>query len=249
MTRLDRSGGTDSGGETPLRLVAGLGNPGREYARTRHNVGFEVLDRLAARRGLSWNREKKWKAEVARDGALVFVKPLTYMNLSGEAVAPVAAFFKIPAEGILVVADDADLDFGTLRFRAQGSAGGHNGLKSIARSLGHDRFPRLKIGIGRRPDATRDDASAREPGIIGHVLGKFSDAESADLEKILARAEEAVNYALSAGLAAAMNRFNQKPAKARRPKTQRETPPTEEPEAPPRGADETPRPGGTTQPT
>jgi len=193
-----------------IRLVVGLGNPGREYAATRHNVGFMVADRLGAERQARWNFEKKWKAEVARDASLIFAKPQTYMNVSGEAVAQLCRFFKISPESVLIVFDDVDLPLGRLRFRPSGSAGGHNGVKSIIQHLGTDRIPRLKFGIGRKG-----------PGggkMVGHVLGRFSDDETEAVEKSLAQAQDAVNYALANGLAAAMNRFNTDPEKAARKK-------------------------------
>ncbi len=190
-------------------MIVGLGNPGRKYERTRHNVGFDLVDRLAGERGLEWRPEKKWKAELARtaDGGLVLVKPQTYMNLSGEAVIKVCSFFKIPPTEVLVVYDDADLPLGRLRFRPSGSAGGHNGVRSLIQHFGTDRFPRLKFGIGRDPSV---DADPRRD-MVSHVLGRFEAHEIECLEKNMANATEAVNCALSAGLPAAMNRFNQIP--------------------------------------
>ena len=202
----------------PIRLIVGLGNPGRDYAGTRHNVGFMIADRLADERRAPWKREKKFKAEVAREGDLILAKPQTYMNLSGESVAQLCHFFKIPAGSVLIVFDDVDLDLGRLRIRQSGSAGGHNGVKSIIQHLGTDRIPRLKFGIGR----------SGHPGgkMTGHVLGRFAPDETAAVEKSLAHAQDAVNYALAAGLAAAMNRFNTDPAKAK--KKNQPTPDTEE---------------------
>ncbi len=201
----------------PVRMIIGLGNPGPKYAGTRHNVGFDLVDRLVAERGLDWRPEKKWKAEVARsgDGTLIFAKPQTYMNLSGEAVIKLGSFFKIPPAEMFVVYDDADLPLGRLRIRLSGSAGGHNGIKSLIQHLGTDRFARLKFGIGRDPAEKADPRR----DMVGHVLGRFADTEKDALEKSMARAAEAVNYALSSGLAASMNRFNQNPeAPARKPK-------------------------------
>ena len=220
-------------------MIVGLGNPGSKYARTRHNVGFDLVDRLASERGLDWRSEKKWKAEVARslDGELVLAKPQTYMNLSGESVIKLCSFFKIPPAQVLVVYDDADLPLGRLRIRLSGSAGGHNGVKSLIQHFGTDSFPRLKFGIGRNAGEKADPRH----DMVGHVLGKFSAEEAPDLEKSMARAAEAVNDALSSGLASAMNRFNQNPdtpaGKSKPPKRKQsqETPsdsPSEKPKDP-----------------
>lgn len=183
-----------------IRLVVGLGNPGPEYDKTRHNIGFELVDRMVRERGWKWARERKFRARIAREtAALIFAKPLTYMNLSGNAVARLMRFFQLEPDQILVVYDDVDLPVGRLRFRAGGSAGGHNGIKSLIEYLGTNEFPRLKIGIGA--------AGGREE-MIDHVLGKFGEEESAELEKVLAIAQDGVNCALSAGLDRAMNQFN-----------------------------------------
>lgn len=192
----------ESPGEPVLRLVAGLGNPGGKYEGTRHNVGFEVLNRLIAARGETWTAERRWQCLVARSGNLTFIKPSTFVNLSGRAVSAVSKFFKIQPEEILVVHDDVDLPLGRLRFRAQGSAGGHNGLKSIIAELGTDGFPRLKVGIGRSEESRKD--------MVDHVLGKFDSAEREILEKSLQESVWAVECALDRGLAAAMNDFNRR---------------------------------------
>lgn len=211
-----------------IRLIVGLGNPGPRYAATRHNVGFEIVDRLVRARGWAWKAERKWSAEIARpnDGSLVLVKPQTYMNLSGESVGRIAAFFKIAPGAVLVIHDDVDLPLGRLRLRASGSAGGHNGIKSIIQHLGTDAFPRLKFGVGR---AGEGEAPRRDT--IDHVLGRFDPAENETLEKSLARAIDAVDCALSAGLAAAMNRFNQNPEAAPKPRPKPEIHPTTPPES------------------
>lgn len=209
------------GGEPPIRLVLGLGNPGTRYQGTRHNVGFDIVDRMAASRGLVWRAEKKWRAEIARtpDGRLILAKPLTFMNLSGESAGAIATFHKIPPGALLVVHDDVDLPLGRLRLRSGGSAGGHNGLKSIIQHLGTDAFPRLKCGVGRAAEG-----AAPRRDLIDHVLGRFDPEERETLEKTLATAVDAVDCALSRGLAAAMNRFNQTPgAPGPRPRTETET--------------------------
>ncbi|MDF1825216.1 MAG: aminoacyl-tRNA hydrolase [Verrucomicrobiales bacterium] len=185
-----------------IRLVVGLGNPGPEYEGTRHNIGFDLVDRLAATRSLKWTRERKFRSKIATQSAsLILSKPLTFMNLSGNAVARLTKFYKLKPDQVLVVYDDVDLPIGKMRFRANGSAGGHNGIKSLIEYLGTNEFPRLKLGIG---------AAGRPGGMVDHVLGKFSEEESRELEKVLAIAEDGVNCALSAGLSAAMNQYNRR---------------------------------------
>ena len=182
-----------------FRLLVGLGNPGREYAGTRHNVGFMVLDRIAAAAGARFRAGRKWQAEVAVAGDTWLCKPQTYMNLSGESVGAIARFHKIEPSSVLVVLDDMALPLGRLRFRERGTAGGHNGLQSILDHLGTREVPRLRIGIG-----------SAEPGAAtGHVLGRFSVDERPLVEQALDRAVEAIQFAQSHDLPAAMNRFNQ----------------------------------------
>jgi peptidyl-tRNA hydrolase, PTH1 family len=185
-------------------LIAGLGNPGADYAATRHNAGFLLLDRLAARWGAAWNLESRWKARVGRgerEGRKVLLcQPQTFMNLSGEAVAPLAAYFQVPVECVLVAVDDADLPFGTIRMRPGGSSGGHHGLESIERHLGTRSFPRLRIGIGRK------EAGQRQ--ITDYVLGRFASEEREELEKVLTRAADQVECWLLAGIERAMNQYN-----------------------------------------
>jgi PTH1 family peptidyl-tRNA hydrolase len=183
-----------------LRLIVGLGNPGRDYAATRHNVGFLILDRLAASLGASFSREKKWQAEVARAGEVILLKPQTFMNLSGESVGAVVSFHRILPSQCLIVFDDKDLPFGRLRIRLGGSAGGHKGMKSIIDHLGTPDVPRLRFGIGAPADARQE--------LTGHVLGNFAPDERAVLEKRLDRAVDAIHYALRSGVDRAMDRFN-----------------------------------------
>lgn len=193
-----------------IRLVAGLGNPGRKYLETRHNVGFMLLDRLATSQGESWAEEKKWHTQVFRSGDAYYLKPQTFMNESGKAVAAVSKFYQLTPDQLLVVYDDVDLPLGSLRFRADGSAGGHNGIKSIISHLGTQAFPRLKVGIGRSEGAKK---------MIGHVLGKFETEEQEILEKTLQEAQSALECALDRGLDTAMNQFNRKPkSKKKQPK-------------------------------
>ena len=182
----------------PFQLIVGLGNPGRDYADTRHNVGFMILERLAARSGAVWRTEKRWQTEVARAGMTWLCKPQTYMNLSGEAVSSMTGFYKIPHDSVLVVLDDMALPLGKLRLRASGSAGGHNGLQSVITHLGTPMVARMRVGIG----------SAQPGEAVGHVLGRFSPAEKVALGETLDRALAAIDCAQTQGLPAAMNAFN-----------------------------------------
>ena len=187
-------------------LIAGLGNPGREYARTRHNAGFMVAERLAERARASWSNERKFDARVARweraGQKVLLVMPGTFMNASGESVGAVAAFYQISPRQVLVVVDDADLPFGEIRMRPSGSSGGHHGLESVEQHLATRDYPRLRVGIGREP------GSARE--ITGYVLSDFGRADRELLDKVLARACDQVECWLTDGIQAAMNRFNGK---------------------------------------
>ncbi len=193
-----------------FRLLVGLGNPGREYAGTRHNVGFMVLDRLAASWGASFRAEKKWQADVATapmqnpcgGGDVWLLKPQTYMNLSGESVSELARFYKIEPARVLVVLDDMALPLGRLRIRERGTAGGHNGLQSILDHLGTQEVPRLRIGIGS------GGAGGSAGAAVGHVLGRFAVDERPLVEQSLDRAAEAVRFAQDNDLPSAMNRFN-----------------------------------------
>ena len=186
-----------------MKLVAGLGNPGREYAGTRHNVGFEVMDLLARRHHLPWPAKLDGSSVEARwrrpDADVLLVKPLTYMNLSGRAVSELARFYKIDLPDVLVVTDDVNLPLGRLRARASGSEGGHNGLRSIAESFGTIDYARLRIGVGRG-DLRRD--------LADHVLARFEPDEQAGMEDAIARAADAVEVWISDGLARVMNTFN-----------------------------------------
>ncbi len=189
------------------KLVVGLGNPGREYAGTRHNVGFEVLDRLAKKLDCSFRNKAKFSAivgELTLDaGKVVLAKPQTYMNRSGASVGALANWLKILPGEMLVLVDDADLPLGQIRLRLSGGSGGHNGLRSIIESLGGDEeFARLRIGIGRTGPVGED--------ITDHVLGKFSAAERSVAAGMIGEAVEAVECCLREGLTTAMNRFNRK---------------------------------------
>jgi len=185
---------------TSFQLVVGLGNPGRQYEGTRHNAGFMVLDRLAAGAGVAFESKPKWQCHIAKlpGSGILLVKPQCFMNLSGRPVKQIASFHKWNPENMLVVYDDAALPLGKLRFREKGSAGGHNGIRSLIEHFGGDGFPRLKVGIG----------GAEGDNMVGHVLGNFREEERELLENTLARAVAAVQLALSQGLAAAASFYN-----------------------------------------
>jgi PTH1 family peptidyl-tRNA hydrolase len=180
-------------------LIVGLGNPGADYAKTRHNAGFLLVEKLAADWKCDWTVEKKFRARVAkadRSGKrLLLCQPQTFMNLSGETVGALANFYQLPLARILVAADDADLPVGTVRLRAGGSSGGHHGLESIEQHLASRDFARLKLGIGRR-DGLRE--------ITDYVLGRFDATETKTLEKVLERASKQVETWLDAGIEKAM---------------------------------------------
>ncbi len=180
-------------------LIVGLGNPGAEYANTRHNAGFLLVEKLAARWKCDWANEKKFRARIAktvRDGKRIFLcQPQTFMNLSGETVGVLKNFYQLPLGQLMVAADDADLPLGTIRLRGSGSSGGHHGLESIEQHLASREYARLKIGIGRK-DGLRE--------ITNHVLGRFDAAENELLKKVLDRAAGQVETWLDAGVEKAM---------------------------------------------
>lgn len=186
-----------------LFLIVGLGNPGGEYAKTRHNAGFMLVEKLANRWRADWNNEKKFQSRIAktdRDGnRLVLCEPQTFMNLSGEAVGALVKFYQLPQTKLIVAVDDADLPLGEIRLRPSGSSGGHHGLESIEQHLGSREYARLRIGIGRK-DSRRE--------IAGHVLGKLSATELELMEKILTRASDQVEAWVKHGLQKAMSQFN-----------------------------------------
>jgi PTH1 family peptidyl-tRNA hydrolase len=186
-----------------MKLIVGLGNPGSEYRDTRHNVGFLVADELARR----WRVPDAWREKfealhirtIAGEYPVVVAKPLTFMNLSGHAVAGLAGFYKIDPADVLVVTDDVALPLGRLRARPEGSAGGHNGLKSIIPPLGTPAFPRLRIGVGRGDDR-RD--------LVDHVLGRFEAGERETVSAAVLRAADASERFLSDGIERVMSAFN-----------------------------------------
>ena len=186
-------------------IICCLGNPDREYENTRHNVGFVTADVLSARTGIPVKRIR-FKAltgagEIAGHKVLI-MKPNTYMNLSGTALQEAAAFYKVPAERCLVVSDDVTLDSGRLRLRRNGSAGGHNGLKSIINMLGTQDFPRVKIGVGKKPHPDYD--------LADWVLGKFTPDDQKRIAQAAEKACDAIECVLSKGMEQAMNRYNAK---------------------------------------
>jgi peptidyl-tRNA hydrolase, PTH1 family len=200
-----------------MKLIVGLGNPGKEYAKTRHNAGFRVLDLLAGKLGSSFDRTKfkgeycdavlpeTWrKKKDDDDGKLLLVKPQTYMNLSGETVQGFSGYYKIAVKDILVVVDEVALPVGVIRIRRAGSAGGHNGLKDIALRLGSQEFARLRLGVGGR------EASAeRKPGnLADHVLGRFSAEEEDVMRLKVPEAVEACLVWTGQGVEVAMNKYN-----------------------------------------
>ena len=183
-------------------LIAGLGNPGREYAQTRHNAGFMTVEALGRRWDATWKDEGRFQSAVARiprgGSQVILCRPLTYMNASGEAVGPLAGFYKVGR--VMVVVDDADLEFGLIRLRPEGRSGGHHGLESVEKHLGTQAFARQRIGIGR------GDGNVRQ--ITGHVLARFRAEERPRLERVLQRACDQLECCLDAGVQAAMNQFN-----------------------------------------
>ncbi len=188
-----------------MLLVVGLGNPGQKYAATRHNVGFMVVDKLAERWKAGAYREK-FSGVFSRLSSpdAVLLKPLTFMNLSGESVQAAMQFFKVELRDVLVVHDELDLPFGECRLKQGGGAAGHNGLRSIMQHCGGEAFPRLRIGIGR----PRGES-------VSHVLGEFASAERATLDDVLDSAALGVEAVLAKGVAQAMNAFNVRDKKPR----------------------------------
>jgi PTH1 family peptidyl-tRNA hydrolase len=209
-------GQRETGSGNGMKLIAGLGNPGRDYAKTRHNAGFRVLDLLAGRLGEGFDRTQfkgeyaraavpaKWEKQLGSGGDLLLVKPQTYMNLSGETVQCFCGYYKIELPDLLVVVDDVALALGALRIRRGGSAGGHKGLKDIEQRLGSQDFARLRIGVGGR------DAGAERPpeDLREHVLSRFSAAEEEVLKKSLELAADACLCWAGQGVEETMNRYN-----------------------------------------
>ena len=184
-----------------MKVIVGLGNPGAQYANTPHSVGFETVDAIAASIGATWEEKRQFRCLMARGTfagqAVLLVKPQTFMNLSGESVAPVVKYHNATAADLLVVQDDIDLPVGRLRLRTGGSCGGHNGVRNIIERLGTTAFARLKLGVGK------DRAN-----VIGHVLGKFDPVSRKVMDLVVAEAVKAAAAVLRDGLERAMNAFN-----------------------------------------
>lgn len=184
-----------------MKIVAGLGNPGAQYANTPHSVGFEVVDALAAAAGVAWDERRQFKCLMARVSIagqpVLLVKPQTFMNLSGESVAPVVKYHNATAADLLVVHDDIDLPLGRMRIRKGGSCGGHNGVRNIIERIGTQDFARLKLGVGK-------DRS----NVVGFVLGKFHPDARKVMDLVVAEAAKAVSAVVSQGADRAMNAFN-----------------------------------------
>ena len=188
-----------------MKIIAGLGYPGREYAGTRHNIGFSVIEQLADQYNISMT-EKKHKAVYGRgriEGEkVILLEPQTYMNLSGESILDAVQYYKLdPEQDLLVIYDDIDLEAGRLRIRAKGSAGGHNGVKNIIANLGTQIFPRIRVGVGAKPKGW---------DLVDHVLGRFSREELPLIEEGKKAACQAVGIIIGQGVEAAMNQMNVK---------------------------------------
>lgn len=186
------------------QVIVGLGNPEAKYDRTRHNIGFEAVDVLARRWQMSWSENRRFQTLLTEGRSpqrekIFLLKPLTYMNRSGQAIRAVTDWYKLPPESVLVIYDDMDLPVGRLRLRLSGSAGGHNGMKSTIAHLGTQNFPRLRIGIGK---------SGAEKNSVSHVLGKFSPAETQLMSEVLQLVVEAVELSLKQGIEKGMSLYN-----------------------------------------
>lgn len=186
-----------------MYLIVGLGNPGSKYDTTRHNIGFEVVERIAYDNGMKINIKKHkgliGQGMIGKEKVLV-VKPQTYMNLSGECISELLNFYKEDKKNLIVIYDDTSLDVGSLRIRTKGSAGGHNGIKSIIQHLGSNEFTRIKVGVGEKP-----------PGwdLANYVLGRFTTEELPEIVKIVEQASKATEKIITDGVDVAMNQFNQ----------------------------------------
>ncbi|WP_050183689.1 aminoacyl-tRNA hydrolase [Domibacillus robiginosus] len=186
-----------------MKLIVGLGNPGSKYASTRHNIGFDVIDEIAKQLGAELTEAKhKGIYGITRKGLekVILLKPLTYMNLSGESISEVMRYYNIETDDVIVVYDDLDLPQGKIRLRQRGSAGGHNGIKSTIAHLGTDQFKRVRVGIGR-PDGPIKT--------VDYVLGKFSDEERILMNEAVQKSTDACLYAVDHSFIDVMNKFNQ----------------------------------------
>ena len=189
-------------GKKTMKAIIGLGNPGRDYAGTRHNLGFDVITALTDKYNLKLN-EKRFKG-ICADGIIegqrvILIQPQTFMNLSGECVRAAADFYKLEPEDIIIICDDINLDVGRIRIRKKGSAGGHNGLKNIILHLGTEEFPRIRVGAGEKKEGQ---------DLVSHVLGRFSKEEDEIIRDVIKSASQAVEAWLRDGIDAAMNEYN-----------------------------------------
>lgn len=185
-----------------MYLVVGLGNPGEEYKKTRHNMGFNAIDMLCEKYGIEIKKEKfqgKYECSTIEQEKVILLKPQTYMNLSGESIRQFVNFYKIEPDKIIIIYDDMDINPGTIKIRKKGSAGGHNGMKSIIQNLGTEEFPRIRIGIGR---------PTKEEDQINYVIGQISNEEQEKLKIGVEKAQEAVIEILKNGIDKAMNKLN-----------------------------------------
>lgn len=201
--------------ETKIRLIVGLGNPGREYDGTRHNIGFAVLDALAKDHGVSFSFESKWNADIAKipavdhvDAHWVLMKPKTFMNLSGTAVACYTRFFHLTPSQTLVVLDDVALPLGRLRLRSSGSAGGQRGLESILTHFSTQEVPRLRLGVSAPEDLSKEAPESHSKALSHYVLSRFSKEELPLVEASIKRAVDALEYLRQEGLDKTMNFYN-----------------------------------------
>lgn len=196
-----------------MKLIVGLGNPGKEYVDTRHNIGFMIVDKLAKELGNpggTWIVDKKSNAQTCSIGGVLLVKPETYMNASGKAVAQLAQYYKCDPSDIWIIHDDLDLPIGKIRIREQGASAGHNGVDSIIQALGTDKFVRFRMGIGRGKEekVKHTDHNLHHRNVIQFVLSRFTEHEAGDMRKLVKYGTEAVRISLLEGLDKAMNRFN-----------------------------------------
>lgn len=200
-------------GRSIMKMIVGLGNPGVDYEDTRHNIGFMVIDKLAREIGrdtLAWVEDTKRLAYVAKVGEVLLVKPVTFMNNSGEAIKKLVEFYKLQPSDIWVIHDDLDLPMGKIRIRERGGTAGHNGVESIMSHLGTDKFLRFRLGIGRGKEDIKKgtDQNMGHRNVITFVLSRFTQSEAGDLKKLIKHAVEAVRMTIIDGVDKTMNRFN-----------------------------------------
>ena len=195
-------------------LIIGLGNPGKRYEDTRHNIGFMAVDYLSGANSIKCSNldfNSRWGRGIICEREVILAKPQTFMNLSGKAVKVLSGFFHKESEDIIVIYDDIDLELGTIRIRAKGSSGGHRGMESIIEQLGTKNFPRIRLGIGRPRDERQEARGKRsEVDVAEYVLSPFSKEEKATLKQVLEMIKDAVDIIVKDGIEKAMNRFNKK---------------------------------------